>query len=67
MKNEIYAVVNPDRIDMLTKLVEAHDNMGIVSTLDQSTGRVVIRVTPDTYTEVLEILHNLPFKINIEN
>jgi hypothetical protein len=67
MKNEIYAVVRPDCIDMLTKLVEAYDNLGIVSTLDQSTGRVVIRVTPDTWAEVMDIMQNLPFEINIEN
>jgi hypothetical protein len=67
MKNEIYAVVSSDRIDMLTKLVEAHDNLGIVSTLDQATGRVVVRVTPDTWADVMDILQNLPFAINIEN
>ena len=66
MKDEIYAVVSPDCIDMLTKLVEAHDNLGIVSTLDQYTGSVVIRVTPDTWAEMMDILNNLPFKINIE-
>lgn len=66
MKNEIYAIVRPDCIDMLTKLIEAYDNLGIVSTLDQSTGRVVIRVTPETWAEVMDILENLPFKINIE-
>jgi hypothetical protein len=67
MKDEIYGVVSPNRIDMLTKLVEAHDNLGIVSTLDKSSGRVVVRVTPDTWEEVMDILYNLPFKINIEN
>jgi len=67
MKNEIYGVVSPDCIDMLTKLIEAHDNLGIVSTLDQTTGRVVVRVTPDTWAEVMDILQHLPFKIYIEN
>jgi hypothetical protein len=67
MKNEIYAIISPDCIDMLTKLVEAYDNLGIVSTLDQTRGRVVIRVTPDTWGEVMDILNNLPFEIIIEN
>jgi len=67
MKNEIFARVSPDRIDMLTKLVEAYDNLGIVSTLDQSSGLVVIRVTTDTWTEMLEILQNLPFPITIQD
>lgn len=67
MKNEIVARVSPDRIDMLTKLVEAYDNLGIVSTLDQTSGLVVIRVTSDTWTEMLEILKNLPFPITIQD
>lgn len=67
MKNEIYAIISPDCIDMLTKLLEAYDNLGIVSTLDQNLGRVVIRVTPDTWSEVMDILDNLPFAIIIEN
>jgi len=64
MKNEIIAWVAPDRIDMLTKVVEAYDNLGIVSTLDQASGMVTIRVTPDTWAEMVEILHNLPFSIS---
>lgn len=67
MQHEIFAKVNPGRIDMLTKLVEAYDNLGIVSTVDQSRGRVVIRVTHDTWAEMVDILHNLPFTIEIEN
>jgi len=65
--NEIIARIAPDRIDMLTKLVEAYDNLGIVSTLDQSEGMVVIRVTPDTWAEMMEILLNLPFDINLHD
>lgn len=66
MKNEIYAVISPDCIDILTRLVEGYDNLGIVSTIDQTAGKVVIRVTPDTWADMMEILHNLPFDINIE-
>lgn len=65
MKDEIYARVAPEKIDMLTKLVEAYDNLGIVSTIDQSAGRVIIRVTRDTYAEMMEILSNLPFPLEI--
>lgn len=66
MKDEIYAQVSPDRIDMLTKLVEAYDHLGVVSTLDQKQGTVVVRVTTDTWAEMLEILHHLPFPITID-
>jgi len=67
VKNEIIARIAPDRIDMLTKLVEAYDNLGIVSTLDQSAGMVIVRVTPDTREEMMEILLNLPFEISFHN
>lgn len=66
MKNEIYAIVSPDCIDMLTRLVEGYDNLGTVSTLDQTAGKVVIRVTPDTWADMMDILQKLPFRIDIE-
>jgi len=65
MSEQIYARVAPEKIDMLTKLVEAYDNLGIVSTIDQASGRVVVRVTPDTWAAIMEILRNLPFAIEI--
>lgn len=65
MHNEIYARVAPERIDMLTKLIEAYDNLGIVSTIDQACGKVVIRVTPDTWPEMMVILGHLPFPVEI--
>lgn len=65
MKNQLYAVVEPDKIDMLTKLIEAYDHLGIVSTLDRSRGLVIIRATEDTFHDVEEILQNLPFSIHI--
>ncbi|MEN6460233.1 MAG: DUF4911 domain-containing protein [Syntrophomonas sp.] len=65
IKNEIYAVVAPDKINMLGKLIESFDNLGILSTLDPIKGRVVIRVTPDTCPEVEKVLAHLPFPITI--
>lgn len=65
MKDQLYAIVEPERIDMLTKLIEAYDNLGIVSTLDRSLGLVVIRATEDTFPDVEEILNNMPFPIHI--
>ncbi|HZJ84590.1 MAG TPA: DUF4911 domain-containing protein [Syntrophomonadaceae bacterium] len=53
--------INPVNIDLLTKFIEAYDNLGIVSTIDQSAGTVVIRGTVDTLTELDNILDYLPF------
>jgi len=65
LKNQIYGIVAPERIDMLTKLIEAYDHLGIVSTLDRGIGLVIIRATEDTFAELEDILKNLPFAIEL--
>ena len=65
IKEEIFAQVDPKNIDLLRQLIENYDNLGIVSTLDQYKGEVIIRVTPDTYGEVKDILQNLPFAVRL--
>lgn len=63
MRNQIYARLQPEKIDMLTKLIEAYDHIGIVSTIDQSRGLVVVRSTVECLPELEEILSHLPFPI----
>lgn len=65
MSSNIIAQVEPGNIDMLTRLVEAFDHLGIVSTLDRTEGLVVIRGTEDTVPDLLDVLHNLPFPLTI--
>ncbi len=65
MKDELYAIVTPDKIDILTKLIEAYDHLAVVSTLDRSRGLVIMRATEDNYNELEEILANLPFPIEV--
>lgn len=65
MKDQVYAIVTPDKIDILTKLIEAYDHLAVVSTLDRSRGLVVMRTTEDSYNELKEILANLPFPIDV--
>ena len=50
---------------MLTKIFEAYEYLGVVSTLNRSDGIVIIRGTADTYTEIMEILPNLPFIVEV--
>jgi hypothetical protein len=66
MKSEIIAKVNPENIDMLTKIIEAYDNLGIVSTLNRDQGLVIIRGTEDTYPELQQILTHIPFPIETQ-
>jgi arginine repressor len=65
MSSNIIAQLEPGNIDMLTRLIEAFDHLGIVSTLDRTEGLVVIRGTEDTVPDLFDILHNLPFPLTI--
>lgn len=53
----------PQRIDFLTKIIEAYDHLGIVSTIDPKAGLVIIRGTEDSISEIREIVANLPFSL----
>lgn len=66
-EEKIWARVDTAKIDMLTRLVEAWDHLGVVSTIDRDQGLVLIRCTADTRAELLEILTHLPFSVNIYN
>ncbi|WP_278078280.1 DUF4911 domain-containing protein [Syntrophomonas wolfei] len=57
----------PQRIDLLTKIIEAYDHLGVVSTIDSGSGLVIIRGSEDTIPEIKEILNNLPFPVEVLN
>lgn len=50
---------------MLTKIIEAYDHLGIVSTIDPAAGLVIIRGTEDSIPEIKEIIGNLPFPLEV--
>jgi len=66
MSDKIFLQVKPEHIDMLTRIIEAFDHLGVVSTLNREEGLVVIRGTRDTIPEIYEILPTLPFPVKIE-
>ena len=65
MSDMIFLNIEPRYIDLLTRIIEAYDHLGIVSTLDRRKGLVVIRGTEDTCQELHAILPTLPFKVNL--
>ncbi len=65
IKSEIYARVAVQDIDMLTKIIEAYDHLGIVSTINRPEGLVIVRGTADTRLDLLQILTSLPFPLEI--
>lgn len=60
MPNKILLKVPKERITFLHKIIEACDNVGVVSTINAREGRVLIHVTPETKDEVLGIIRSLP-------
>lgn len=50
---------------MLTKIIEAYDHLGIVSTINRQEGLVIVRGTADTRLDLLQILTSLPFPLEI--
>lgn len=65
MKPDIMARVAARDIDMLTKIIEAYENLGIVSTVEREAGLVRIRGTEDTIPELMKILKHLDFDVQI--
>lgn len=66
MNDAIICYVKPENINFLNRIIEGYEYLGMVSTLDRTAGKIIIRVTPDTYNDVKEILNNLPFAVSIE-
>ena len=50
---------------MLTKIMEGFEHLGIVSTVDNKKGIVLIRGTEDTCAEIMQIISFLPFEIEV--
>ncbi len=66
MNDKIHLSIKPEHIDMLTRIIEAYEHLGVVSTLNRTEGLVVIRGTEDTLPEIYDILPTLPFPVKIQ-
>ena len=65
MPDSVLLRLNPAKIVLLSKLIEAFGHIGIVSTVDAKEGLVIVRGTPDTLDEIRRVLSNLPFPLEI--
>jgi hypothetical protein len=62
----ITARLAPENIDFLSRIIESHGHVGVLSTVDPEKGTVLIRLTGDTYPVMREILEAFPFPLQIE-
>lgn len=59
----IYLQLAPPHIDLLTKIIEAYEHLGVVTTINPQRGQVVIRGTTHTQPDLEQILNHLPFEV----
>lgn len=61
----IYAKVQKAEIADVTRIMEGYEHLALVSTINASDGIIKLLGTPDTVADVLLILNNLPFAVEI--
>lgn len=62
----VYAKVDPSLIADVNRIMEGYEYLALVTTVDKAKGIIMLRGTPDTYDEIIEILENMPFFIEIQ-
>lgn len=60
MDASIYLRVQPQDVNFVNRIFEGCEYLGVVTTLEPKGGLLVIRATPDTRLEALDILAHLP-------
>ncbi|MBQ7883462.1 MAG: DUF4911 domain-containing protein [Phascolarctobacterium sp.] len=64
-RSMIYAQVEPERIADVNWIMEGYEHLALVGTIDGKAGIVKFYATPDTFYDVIDILENMPFKVDI--
>lgn len=64
-KEVVRVKVAPDKIDRFNKIIEAYDNLAIVSTLDAATGELVCWTTEDNRPILLKLLSKIRMDITV--
>jgi len=62
MCEEILIKIDMKHINLINRIMEGYEYLGVVTTVKEMKNVLRIRVTPDTYSEVQEILANLPLE-----
>ena len=59
----LYFRVNPKDIDVFNKIIEAYDNLAIVSTVDPKVAKLCLWVTEDNKPILLKLIKKMPVKV----
>lgn len=58
----LYFRVEPKDIDIFNKIIEAYDNIAIVSTVDPKAAKLGVWVTEDTKPVLLKLIRKMPVR-----
>ena len=61
----VYAKVKKAEIADVTRIMEGYEHLALVSTINANDGIIKLLGTTDTVADVLLILNNLPFTVEI--
>ncbi|MGI5825470.1 MAG: DUF4911 domain-containing protein [Bacillota bacterium] len=57
-----YFQIAPKDIDIFNKIVEAYDNVALVSTVEPKTAKVALWTTADTKAVLLKLINKMPVR-----
>ena len=63
-KSEIWLRLYGPQIHYLNRILEGHEYLGVLTTIDAKEGIARIRTTPDLFDDLLTLLEHLPFKVS---
>jgi len=61
----VWVKIAPAQIDLFNKIIEAYDNLALVSTVDAAAGLLAVWTTVDTRKDTQKLISKMPFKINV--
>ena len=58
-------LLQQEYIEKIKDIMEGYEHLAMVSTVDGTSGLIKFYATPDTYFDTLDIIENMPFKVDV--
>ncbi len=63
-KSEVWLHLYGPQIHYLNRILEGHEDLGVLTTIDAKAGIARIRTTPDLFEDLISLLGHLPFEVS---
>ncbi len=60
---KLYLIISPEKFHILKFIVEAYDNLGILSSHQNEKGVALLRYSPGSAFEIMELLSSLAHRL----